>query len=370
MPPHAVSLALTGDVMLGRGVDQVLPHPGSRELREPCISDALHYVASAERRSGAIPRPVAFSWPWGEALDALREADARIINLETAITDSDDFAARKQVHYRLNPANLEAVSVAALDVCVLSNNHTLDFGRRGLEDTLRHLEHHGLNQVGAGGELAQARRPAVVRTVRGELRVFGCGASSSGIPASWAATEHRAGVNHLPEISPETAHEVLEHVQQHRGANGLTVVSLHWGSNWGYRVPQAHVDFAHRLVDGGVDVVHGHSSHHPRPVEVYRGKLILYGCGDFIDDYEGISGHREYRDELRLLYSASVLPGSGELVDLRMLPLRAHQLRLRPASEAETSWLQTTLHRISAPFGSRIERSGRELVLATPSRAG
>jgi poly-gamma-glutamate capsule biosynthesis protein CapA/YwtB (metallophosphatase superfamily) len=56
-------------------------------------------------------------------------------------------------------------------------------------------------------------------------------------------------------------------------------------------VDEDQVRFARRLIDGGVDVIHGHSSHDLRPVEVYRGRLILYGCGDCIDDYEGISGH-------------------------------------------------------------------------------
>ena len=76
------------------------------------------------------------------------------------------------------------------------------------------------------------------------------------------------------------------------------------------------IRFAHRLIDGGVDLVHGHSSHHPRPIEVYRKKLILYGCGDLVDDYEGIGSHRGYRDDLRLLYLPRLDPVSGELVEL------------------------------------------------------
>lgn len=58
----------------------------------------------------------------------------------------------------------------------------------------------------------------------------------------------------------------------------------HWGGNWGYAVPAAHVRFAHGLIRAGADIVHGHSSHHVRPFETFDGKLILYGCGDFLDD--------------------------------------------------------------------------------------
>ena len=95
---------------------------------------------------------------------------------------------------------------------------------------------------------------------------------------------------------------MLDRTRLIRRNTDVVVVSVHWGSNWGYDVPDAHVEFAHRLVDGGVDVVFGHSSHHPRPVEIYRGHPILYGCGDLINDYEGIGGHERFRDDLRLLY--------------------------------------------------------------------
>ncbi|MGW0231967.1 CapA family protein, partial [Actinopolymorpha singaporensis] len=115
------------------------------------------------------------------------------------------------------------------------------------------------------------------------------------------------------------------------------------------------VSFAHALVDGGVDVVHGHSSHHPRPVEVYEGKLILYGCGDFIDDYEGITGYEEFRDDLRLLFLVSLDRNSGQLVEAKMAPLQARQMRLRNASGEDSRWLCSMLDRVSRRFGSRID---------------
>jgi len=101
--------------------------------------------------------------------------------------------------------------------------------------------------------------------------------------------------------------------------------------------------------------VHGHSSHHPRPIEVYRDKLILYGCGDFIDDYEGISGHEPYRDDLRLLYLVSVQPQTGNLIALRMAPMQARQMRLRHASSEDAQWLRSVLNRISRDFGVGVD---------------
>ena len=124
------------------------------------------------------------------------------------------------------------------------------------------------------------------------------------------------------------------------------------------------VRFAHRLIDGGVDVIHGHSSHHPRPVELYRGRLVLYGCGDAINDYEGISGYEQFRDELRLLYLALVTAGTGMLAALHMVPMQAKNMRLRHASTADSQWMRAVLERISQPFGSQIShRSDGTLIL-------
>jgi poly-gamma-glutamate capsule biosynthesis protein CapA/YwtB (metallophosphatase superfamily) len=352
-----ITLFLCGDVMLGRGVDQILPHPGDPTLQESSIRDARAYVELAEAVNGPIPRPVDFSWPWGDALPMLDDVapDARVVNLETSITRSDEFALEKGVHYRMNPANLGCLAAALPDACVLANNHVLDFGHRGLEETLDALAGARLPTVGAGRDTAQARRPAVVTVDDRRVLVFSLGMASSGIPASWAATEHRAGVAFIPELSATAATEVTDRVQQHKQAGDIVVASLHWGSNWGYDIALDQVDFAHRLIDGGVDVVHGHSSHHPRPIEVYRDKLVLYGCGDFIDDYEGIAGYDEFRDDLRLAYFVSVEPDTGKLSSLRMAPLRARQLRLRHTSREDAAWLRAVLDQVSSGFGARID---------------
>jgi poly-gamma-glutamate synthesis protein (capsule biosynthesis protein) len=353
-----VSLFLCGDVMLGRGVDQILPHPGDPTLREPYVHDARTYVALAEAVNGPIPHPVDFSWPWGDVLRVLDEAvpDARVINLETSITRSDDFAPEKVVHYRMNPANLPALAVARPDTCVLANNHVMDFGRRGLAETLDALASADLQSAGAGWDVHRARQPAIVTTEGGgRVLVFSYGAPCSGTPPSWAATEDRPGVSFLADLSTTSTAAIVDQVRQVKQPTDVAVASIHWGSNWGYDVSSEQIRFAHDLVDGGVDILHGHSSHHPRPIEVYRDKLILYGCGDFIDDYEGITGHEEYRDDLRLPYLVSVKPETGALAAASMVPMQARQMRLWHASRGDVEWLRTILNQMSGGFGVRVD---------------
>jgi poly-gamma-glutamate synthesis protein (capsule biosynthesis protein) len=353
-----LTLFLCGDVMTGRGVDQVLPHPGAPELREPHAGDAREYVRLAERASGRIPRLAGFTWPWGDALRIIDDLapDVRVINLETSITRSGRFAPGKAVHYRMSPGNVPCVAAARPDACALANNHVLDFGRRGLEDTVDALSGAGLRAVGAGHDAAEARRPVAVPVPGGRrVVIFSCGTGSSGIPAGWAAAPGRPGIDLLPDLSGATADDVAGRARAAKRRGDVVVVSIHWGSNWGYDVDPDQVRFAHRLVDGGVDLVHGHSSHHPRPVEVFRGKLVLYGCGDCIDDYEGITGHEQYRPSLRLLYFASLQPGTGTLAALRMAPVQARRMRLHRAPAADAQWLQVVLERASRRFGSRVD---------------
>lgn len=355
-----VLVFLTGDVMTGRGVDQILARPGDPTLREPVVKDARTYVRLAERVNGAIPTPVDSTWPWGEALAVLADVrpDVRVINLETSVTTSAEFAPGKAVHYRMHPANVGCLTAVGPDVCALANNHVLDFGRAGLADTLRTLYDAGIGCAGAGLDLDEAERPATVPA--GEhtrVVVASVGATTSGVPAGWAAGHRRPGVALLPDLSEHTAAAVARRVLAGTRDGDIAVVSVHWGSNWGYDVDEEQIRFGRRLIDEGVDVVHGHSSHHPRPIEVYRGKLILHGCGDMIDDYEGIGGHEMFRPELRLMYFASIDRRDGRLTALTMAPMRTRRMRLEHASDSDAEWLRGTLEHASRRFGTVVRRA-------------
>lgn len=349
-------LCLTGDVMTGRGVDQILPAAGDPRLWERYAASARDYVALAESASGTIRQPVDYSWPWGDALEVLDELapDLRIVNLETSITTSDDAQPAKAVQYRMHPGNVACLTAARLDACALANNHVLDFGVGGLEETLDVLTRARLGPVGAGRDAQQAWRPAALTAGDHRVLVWSVGSASSGVPQSWAAGPERPGVAFFSEDSDADAGSLCERVRRAKRPGDIAVVSVHWGSNWGYGVPRAQVRFAHRLIDSGVDVVHGHSSHHPRPVEVYRDRLVLYGCGDLINDYEGIQSQERFRGDLRLLYVGKLDPAGG-LDQLRMVPLQSRQMRLRRATVEDAKWLHRVVRKTSRGFGSQVE---------------
>ncbi len=343
--------------MTGRGIDQVLRHPGDPVLREAYLRDAREYVALAERHAGPVGRGLPAEAPWGDTIAELGTfaPAVRLINLETSVTTSSDFWPGKEVHYRMHPANVGVLGAAKIDVCTLANNHVLDFGETGLLETLDVLRAAGIATAGAGTTLDEALRPASLPLPDGaRLHVFAFGHVSSGVPPTWAAAAGKPGIAMLPPgLDVAFARELGARVRAAKAPGDRALVSIHWGSNWGYDVPADQISFARALVDEGVDLVHGHSSHHPRPFEVYRGRLVLYGAGDFLNDYEGIAGYEEYRGDLVLAWLVT-LGGDGALEDLRATPLQLRGLRAVRASAEDARWLATRLAEKSARFGTRV----------------
>jgi poly-gamma-glutamate synthesis protein (capsule biosynthesis protein) len=335
--------------MTGRGIDQILTHPNSPQLFEPYVHDAGDYVTMAERAHGAIPRRVAPDYVWGDALATRRafSPDATIVNLETSVTSSDAAWPGKEIHYRMHPQSVGVLNAFGIDCCVAANNHVLDWGRAGLMETVHTLRSAGIACVGAGANDLEAGQCAVLADAAGgRILVWAFAHGSSGVPPDWAAGADTPGVNALPDLSPARVARIRDMVMREKGPRDVAVCSIHWGGNWGYDIPDEQRAFAHALVDsGGVDIVFGHSSHHAKGVERYHGKLILYGCGDFLNDYEGIPGHATHRADLAMMYLVELRPESGRLEALTIVPFEVRQFRLRKATSHDGDWLTQVLNR-------------------------
>ena len=361
-----VTLFLCGDVMLGRGIDQILGRPSDPVLHEEVVRDARRYLELAEAANGRIPRNVADTYVWGEALAQWqrRRPDARIINLETSITRHDQ-PWPKGINYRMHPGNIGVLAAARVDCCVLANNHVLDWEREGLVETLAALRAARISVTGAGSRLSAARAPAVLPLAnRGRVLVFAAATGDAGVPDSWAATGERSGVHRLPDLSGDTVASIAADIRHHRRTGDIVVFSVHWGGNWGYAIASTQRAFAHALIDeAGVDLVHGHSSHHAKAIEVHHEHLILYGCGDFLNDYEGIEGHQEFRSELGLMYFPQLDATNGRLRELTLVPIRIRHFRVNPVQDDDRQWLLEMLRRECRRMGCGVGKTGDALAL-------
>ena len=311
------TLALTGDVMLGRGVNEALRAMHTEEV-------------------------------WGDTLPLLLSADLRLVNLECAITGHTRPWSRtpKVFHFRADPRAVEVLVAARVDACSLANNHTLDFEERGLLDTLQHLESAGIRYAGAGRNLEEAVRPVIL-----EGGVALVAFTDNEFP--FAAGPDRPGTSYLPvSTEPEVLRRVEEAIGAARDGGAKTVVfSNHWGPNMVRRPRAAFRRFAHAVVDRGADIYYGHSAHVFQGVELYRGKPILYDTGDFIDDY---AVDPDMRNDRSFLFRLST--EDGELGRLELFPVVLPYARVELAGGEEREEILALMQDLAAEMGTTFER--------------
>jgi poly-gamma-glutamate synthesis protein (capsule biosynthesis protein) len=256
----------------------------------------------------------------------------------------------------MNPDNIPCLTAAKIDCCSLANNHVLDWGYSGLVETIATLKKAQIKTTGAGLNRQLAQTPAIMEVKgKGRAIAFSFGVTTSGIPVSWAAGKDKPGVNLLQDLSEQTVQYIQKQVEQVKQPGDVIIASIHWGGNWGYEITLEQIEFAHQLIDrAGVDLIHGHSAHHVKGIEIYRDRPIIYGCGDLIDDYEGISGYEAFRDDLGLMYFATLDSSTGELVNLQMVPTQIKRFRVQGASTVDLLWLRELLNREGKRFGTQV----------------
>jgi poly-gamma-glutamate synthesis protein (capsule biosynthesis protein) len=325
-----VTLALVGDVMLGRGVNEVL-------------------------------RTMSPEQPWGDVLPLLDSADLRIINLECALTDHKQPWRRtpKVFHFRADPSAIEVLRAVRVDSCSLANNHTLDFEEQGLLDTLEHLEAAGIPYAGAGRNREEATQPALLRAHPNHAVAL---LAFTDNEPPFAAEADRPGTNYLPvSVEPEVLRRVEEAIAAVREAGAKTVVfSNHWGPNMVQRPNDLFRRFAHAVIDRGADIYYGHSAHIFQGVEIYRGKPILYDTGDFIDDY---AVDPDLRNDWSFLFKISLEDGEFRRLDL--FPVALSYARVESATGAERRAIMDRMESLSREMGTTFARHDDRLVLAT-----
>src|SRR4029077_2443490 len=166
----------------------------------------------------------------------------------------------------------------------------------------------------------------------------------------------------------KTAQYIAGEMRSFSQDRDVIVASIHWGENWGYKLTDEETGFAHQLIEEGIAVVHGHSSHHVKAAEIHNCRLILYGCGDFLNDYEGISGYEAFRSDLTLMYLATIDPQQGQLLEARLVPMHVERFRLNRVGEADARWLCDLLNQLGAPLGTRGELAPDHAITLRSSR--
>ena len=351
-----ISINFVGDVMLGRLIDQLFP----AHVNEP--SEAR--IISSFLKSNPHLRQYNPESPWGDALPLFNGSDFNIVNLETSVTTSSRKWPNKVFNYRMHPENIHALNLANVSYAGSANNHTLDFSEEGLRDTVEALGKAGVAFAGAGLSQEEAAAPALI-----------CLATSleshdhSKVPVLriWAAADHPSEWSGLPgfgflDYTPRTRRRLKSLITETSGLDSvssscLRVFSVHWGPNYSWHPSEDIISLAHFLIDEcGIDIIHGHSSHHIQGVEIYKGKLIIYGCGDFVDDYALTP---EYRNDLSAVWRLNVIEDDLrlELDKLEIFPTRikTFQAQRLMANEPDFVWFRKKLGTLCTELGTTVE---------------
>jgi poly-gamma-glutamate capsule biosynthesis protein CapA/YwtB (metallophosphatase superfamily) len=317
-----MQIALTGDVMLGRLVDQ-------------------YVIQNQSIGSDKI---------WSDVLPLLLKSDRRLINLECVISGRgrEWQPDSKTFHFRAHPRAIDFLRAAKIDCVTLANNHVLDYGTDALLECLALLDRAGIKRTGAGASLMEALAPAILDLPQGRLGVV----SLTDNEPEWEAGEKKPGVHYIAYdakglVEPYRS-RLAQVLKQVRRQADLVMVSAHVGPNWG--PPSAAMQMlAHQIVDLGADLYWGHSNHTAQGIELYKGKAILYSTGDFIDDY---AVDKDERNDLSFLFVLEL--ERGRIARIVLHPVCIEDLYVRLAKDQEVAFLQRTMLAKCKPFGSKI----------------
>jgi len=248
-------IAAVGDIMLGRGVGARLE-----------------------------AKKLGYTYPFTTVADILSKGDVVFGNLEQPITQSEKcFDKRYKFVLKSKVEALEGIKYAGFNLLSLANNHILDYYDKGLTDTIQILNSNGIAFSGAGKNLEEAREPAVIEKKGIKIGLLSYTDMAEiiykGNPSiSFIADGNKAGV------APRKLEYILEDIEKARKDVDLLIISLHWGVEESFNVLPDQMEFAHRLIDNGADIILGHHPHQFQGIEIYKGKPVAYSLGNFIFD--------------------------------------------------------------------------------------
>lgn len=257
---------------------------------------------------------------WGDTKTVLDTSHLILANLETTLTSNISKADKtKQFNFHLDPQHAGILKNIGIDYVNLANNHILDYGTRGLTDTLNTLDNLNIAYSGVGSSISESQQPAVFKiklipnTLNEDVKynriaIFGAADHYS----NWLATNTKSGIWYFHHTAPENALAFLRNYRQ-KHSKTFIILSYHWGPNYTNVVEDWKRKLAVKLFESGVDLILGHSAHHTQPFEKINGKYVFYSLGDFIDDY---AIDPIYRNDLGMIARLSLDLVTGKITSV------------------------------------------------------
>jgi poly-gamma-glutamate capsule biosynthesis protein CapA/YwtB (metallophosphatase superfamily) len=321
MSDNTITIGLAGDVMIGRGVNTAIINKGD-------------------------------VYPWGSVLPLLKNTDINIINLEAALTNSTK-KVFKTFNFKATPDKIKTLTEAHITVVNLANNHVLDFSEEGLMETIQTLNVAGIKHAGAGMNGEEVQKPVILTKKGITIGVLGFTDNEPG----WKAGTSTSGVNYINISKKDDCNKALKDIVKLRKETDLVIVSIHWGPNMNEEPERHFIDFAHAMIAQGADIIHGHSAHNFQGMEVYKGKLILYDTGDFVDDY---AVDPVLKNDHSFFFKIEA--SKQRIENLTIIPVLISNDQANLAMGEDYKWCIQRMRQLSAKFGTKLSDKGEVLL--------
>jgi len=244
-------------------------------LASPVFAEDINLVFAGDATFGGHYAVIAKesvkdpAWSFRNIKNILESADLVMVNCENAITEADKKATKK-FNFKMRPEQTEIFKHNNIGLVTIANNHVYDYGKEGLFDTIANLDKFGIEHVGAGANLEQARIP-VEKIINGKRLFFLAYGNYSPATATSPGVAYRNPKYVIEDIRKAKA----------KGAD-IVIVNFHWGVERSTCPTKGDQSLAHLAIDNGADIIIGHHPHVIQPVEIYRGKIVAYSLGNFI----------------------------------------------------------------------------------------
>ncbi len=290
-----------------------------------------------------------YAYPWGNIRSLLHSNDFNIINLETTLTTSTT-KVPKVFNFKANPDKVQTLLAGSIHVANVANNHILDFSLEGMFETLATLDQAGIKHVGAGKNEYEARTPVILEKKGIRIGILGYTDNEP----TWAAEPDKPGTNYI-KVGDLTT--IKEDIQKLKRYVDIIIVSIHWGPNFREKPNPYFRDFAHKIIESGADIIHGHSAHILQGIEVYKEKLIMYDTGDFIDDY---AVHSFLPNNQSCLFLVCV---SKEGVHrLQLVPVVIKNMQVNKAYARDYHTIIERVKKLSQELGTQVTDTGEAFI--------
>lgn len=319
---NIITIGFMGDVMLGRLVNEVIKTKG-------------------------------YEYPWGNVLSSVQENNINIINLETTLTTSEKMVP-KVFNFKSDPQNAEVLKKAHITVANMANNHSLDFSNKGLFETIKVLDNAGILHVGAGKNQEEAKKAVIIEQNDVKIGIIGYTDNEP----TWLATKKKAGTNYITVGEIET---IIKDIEKIKNNVDFLIANIHWGPNMRDHPSAEFIEFAHQIIDAGVDIIHGHSAHIVQGIEIYKNKIIMYDTGDFIDDY---AVDPILRNDLSFLFQITF--EGKKIKQVNLMPVKISNMQVNFARGDDKKFIIDRMINLSQEFGTYFEENENDIEVKLP----